>query len=80
MGKHLPANAGDLGSIPGPGRFQQALGQLSPCTTTTEAVCRKSHMLQLLKPECLEPVLCNKKSHPDEKPEHCNRVALACCN
>ena len=25
-------------------------------------------MLQLLKPMCLEPVLCNKKSHCNEKP------------
>ena len=30
MVKSLPANAGDVGLIPGP-------GQLSPCATTTEA-------------------------------------------
>ena len=28
------------------------------------------HFLQLLKPECLEPVLCNKRSHYNEKPTH----------
>ena len=33
--KTLPANAGDTGSIPGPGRFHTA-GQLSPWDTTTE--------------------------------------------
>ena len=27
---------------------------------------------QLLKPVCLEPVLCNKGSHCDGKPMHCN--------
>ena len=29
-------------------------------------------MLQLLKPACLEPVLCNKRSHCDEKPARSN--------
>ena len=28
------------------------------------------HKLRLLKPECLEPVLCNKRSHHKEKPTH----------
>ena len=32
--KNLPANAGDMGSSPGPGRSHE---QLSPCATTTEA-------------------------------------------
>ena len=34
--KNLPANAGDTGSSPGPGRFPHAVEQLSLCTTTTE--------------------------------------------
>ena len=29
-----------------------------------------AHVLQLLKPVCLEPVLCNKRSHCSEKPTH----------
>ena len=33
---NLPANAGDTGSIPGPGRFPHATEQLSLCATTTE--------------------------------------------
>ena len=33
--KNLPANAKDLGSIPGPGGSHM---QLSPCITTTEPV------------------------------------------
>ena len=30
-------------------------------------------MLQLLKPVHLEPVLCNKRSHDNEKPAHHNK-------
>ena len=37
--KNLPANAGDKGSIPSPGKIPHAVEQLSPCTTTTELVC-----------------------------------------
>ena len=40
--KNLPANAGDVGLIPGPGRFHM---QLSPCATTTD-----SHASQLVMP------------------------------
>ena len=39
MVKNLPANAGDTGSIPGLGiQIPHAMGQLRPCTTTTEAM------------------------------------------
>ena len=31
-----------------------------------------SHVPQLLKPTCLEPMLCNKRSHCNEKPPHRN--------
>ena len=31
-----------------------------------------AHVPQLLKPACLEPVLCNKRSHCNEKPAHRN--------
>ena len=35
--KNLPSNAGDMGSIPGRGtKIPHAVGQLSPCTATTE--------------------------------------------
>ena len=36
--KNLPANAGDTGPSPGPGRFPHAVEQLSPCTASTEPV------------------------------------------
>ena len=38
MVKNPPANAGDTGSVPGPGRFTQAEEKLSPCTITTAPV------------------------------------------
>ena len=57
--KNPPANAGDTGSTPGLGR---------------------SHIPRANKPVrhsywacALEPVLCNKRSHCNEKPSHCNR-------
>ena len=36
--KNLPANAGDTGLIPGPGRSPHATEQLSPGTTTIQPV------------------------------------------
>ena len=53
--KNPPANAGDLGSIPGLGRPHTRWGSLA---------CG----LQLLKPLHLQPVLRNKRSHRDKKP------------
>ena len=53
--KNPPANAGDMGSIPGPGRFHTFLGATKPVATTTDACT-------------LEPRLWNKRSHGNEKP------------
>ena len=33
--KNLPASAGDMGSVPGLGRFHVLWGQLSPCSRVT---------------------------------------------
>ena len=55
--KNLPANTGDMSSIPDLGRFHMLGGvgwQLSSCATTTE------------------PVLCHKRSHHNEKSENHN--------
>ena len=40
----------------------------------SKPVCHNdwAHVLQLLKPTCLRLVLCNKRSHCNEKPAHCN--------
>ena len=37
MVKNPPTSAGNMGSVPGLGRFHMPAGQLSPCATTTEA-------------------------------------------
>ena len=56
--KNPPSNAGDKGSIPGWGtKIPHAIGQLNLCATTREA-----HMLQLLSPCTLQPVLPSKRS------------------
>ena len=64
--KNPPANAGHKGSIPGPGRSHMPWSNyarepqlLSQRTTTTE-------------PAGLEPMLCNERSHHNEKPVHHN--------
>ena len=65
----------------------RALVQEDPtCRGVTKPVCHNywayalelashkywAHVLQLLKPGHLEPVLCSKRSHRNEKPEHRN--------
>ena len=57
--KNPPANAGDTGLIPGPGR--------SDMPRSTEA-----RAPQLLKPAHLEPLLCSNRSHRKEKPTRCS--------
>ena len=47
--KNLPANAGDTGLIPGPGRFHMPQ-QLSLCTTTPEARLPRACAQQQEKP------------------------------
>ena len=54
-----PASARDVGLIPGPGRVHM------PHSNEAQAP-------QILKPECLEPLLHNKKSHSNEKLAGCN--------
>ena len=65
--KNLPTNAGDTGSIPGREDFT--------CFGSTKPVCYNywAHTLQLPKPGCPRPVLCNKRSQCSEKPMHCNK-------
>ena len=79
--KNPPANAGDTGSSPGPGRSHMPRTNeahvpqlLSPRATTTEPVSHNywAREPQLLKPACLEPVLRDKRSHRNEKPAHHN--------
>ena len=57
------------------GTWVQALVREDPtCRGATKPVRHsyRAHMPQLLKPLRLEPVLCNKRSHRNEKPMHRN--------
>ena len=59
MLRNLHANAGDMGLIPGLGRFHMPQSN-------------SAGELQLLKPVYPEPVLCSKRSHHNEEPAHRN--------
>ena len=65
--KNPPANAGDLGSIPGPGRSHMLQGSKPICHNYWACA--------------LEPVICNKRSQCNEKPAQCNGESpLQRCN
>ena len=57
---NLPASAGDKGWIPGVGRSYMLQNN-------------SAHVPQLLKLSHLDPILCNKRSHHNEKPVHHNK-------
>ena len=74
--------------LPMQGTRVRALVQEDPtCCGATKPMCHNfwacaleptshnywAHVPQLLKATRLEPVLCNKRSHRDEKPVHCNK-------
>ena len=57
------------------GTWVRALVREDPtCLGATKPVRHNywAHVPQLLKPVCLEPVLCNKRSYRSEKPAHRN--------
>ena len=58
--KNPPASAGDAGSSPGLGRSHMLRSD-------------QARVPKLLKPTCLEAVLCSKRSHRSEKPMHGNK-------
>ena len=64
--KNPPCNARDRGLIPGAGD-PTCCGASKPMSNNNWA-----WTLQLLKPACLELVLCNKRNHCTDKPVHCN--------
>ena len=55
--ENLPANAGDMGSSPGPGRSHMLQSKLGPRATITE-------------PARLEPVLHSRRGRDSERPAH----------
>ena len=56
------------GFYPWSRKIPHASEQLSPCATTTEPTCHN-----YWSPRTLEPVLCSKKRHCNEKPTHHNK-------
>ena len=63
--KNMPCNAGDTGSVPGLGR--------SHMLQSNEA-----RELQLLKPTCLEPMLCNREATEMRNPHTTAGEQLPC--
>ena len=55
-----------------PGKIPHAAGQPSPCATSTKACTLQSPCATTT--EALEPMLCNKRSHCNEKPVHPTRA------
>ena len=68
MVKNLLCNARDMGIIPDL-EDPTCLEQLSPCATNTEPVLWSPRAASTELTH-LEPVLCNKRSHRNEKPAH----------
>ena len=64
-----PANAGDTGSTPGPGR-SHVLRSNKARAPQLLSLRSRAREPQLLKPTRLKPVLRNKRSHCNEKPAH----------
>ena len=64
--KNLPTNSGDTG-------FR--IWEDSTCPRVAKPVCYNywAQTLQLPKPGCPRPMLCNKRSQCSEKPMHCNK-------
>ena len=78
MVKNPPANAGDTGSSPGPGRSHMPRNNKAHAPQLL-SLCSVAREPQLLSPRAtatepvhLEPVLRNKRSHRNEKPAHRN--------
>ena len=69
--KNPPANAGDMGLIPDPGRSHMSLNN-SAHVPQLLGLCSRPPEPQLLSPLVLEPMLRYKRSHRSEKPAYHN--------
>ena len=77
--KKPPANAGDTGSSPGPGRSHMPWSNKARAPQLLNLRSR-ARVPQLLKPSRLEPVLRNKRSHRSEKPVCSNEDPMQTCS
>ena len=65
LGVYLPAQGIWVLSLPSPRKIPHAVEQRSPCAITPEPACCNYWS------QCsLEPMLCNERSHREEKPLH----------
>ena len=71
MVKNPPANAGDMGSIPGPGRSHMPWSSQAHAPQLLN-LCSRAREPHLLKPACIKLML-PKRSHRNEKPVHPNK-------
>ena len=76
--ENLPASAGVTGLIYDLGSSHMPCRNRAPGATNTEpvlyspwATISEPQELQLLKPVCLQPMLCNKGNHCNKKPVRC---------
>ena len=75
MAKNPPANAEDVGLIPGLGRFHRHslwAAPVEPGLWSPGATAAEGTSCNYWSPKNLEPMLCNKRSHHHEKLTHCS--------
>ena len=70
--RNPPANAGDMRLIPDLGRLHMPWSSQAP-VPKLERLCSRAYEPELLNPPHLGPVLCNRGSHHNEKPVHCDK-------
>ena len=71
--KSLPANAGDTGSIPDPGRSHMPGGNICPYATTTEPTCTPSEA-------CALQSLCAETREATTMRSQCNVTESSLCS
>ena len=67
MDKNLPANTGDTGLSPGPGRSHVPRRNQAHAQQPV-SLCSRAWKLQPLKSDHLDPVLGDKRGHRNENP------------
>ena len=72
MVENLPANAGDMGSSPAPGRSHMPRSDWARALQLL-SLRSGARAPQLLKPVRLEPMLRNKRGHRNERAAHSNK-------
>ena len=75
--KNLPSKVRDTGLIPGEGtKIYHVMEQPSPCTTTTELVYSRAHVLQLRRPRAYAL----QQEKPPQQETHTAQLQRAQCS